>query len=143
MDFLRPSSGRARSSQACTSLVKLMVQNSEDNEITVTGSQMAMEGVAVVAEPSTDDSMSYAMNFGKMVKLTYKQNVQAVEQIHADSDSELGLPRCEIDPFGIKKAGRSARKRRGHIVDELNLNVCLCGSVVNPSMEPESVVKCK
>ena len=78
-----------------------------------------------------------------MVKLTYKQNVQAVEQIHVDSDSELGLPRCEIDPFGIKKAGRSAQKRRGHIVDELNLNVCLCGSVVNPSMEPESVVKCK
>ena len=65
-------------------------------------------------------------------------------------NSEPGLPSpvaatCttgENDPDSVDKAGRSTRKRgRVHIVDELNLNLCLCGSVVNSSME--GVVKCK
>jgi hypothetical protein len=74
--------------------------------------------------------------------------VQAEEQL-ADSelDHDPGLLLVQrSDPNSlaerIDNAGRSTRKRgRGHIVDELNLNVCLCGSVVDPSME--SVVKCK
>lgn len=83
------------------------------------------------------------------MKLTStEQNMQS----HA-ADIELGLPRIteswatgsvpsDIDPEIIKKAGRSTRRReRGHIVDELNLNVCLCGSVVDSSME--GVAKCK
>ena len=45
----------------------------------------------------------------------------------------------EIDP---ENTVRSMRKQaRDHIVDKLNLNSCLCGSVVDPSME--GVIKCK
>ena len=79
------------------------------------------------------------MSVGK-IKLTYEQNNQAEVEIQAD----LELRRSEIDTNSekIKNAGRSTRKRgRGHIVDELNLNVCLCGSVVDPLME--GAVKCK
>ena len=36
----------------------------------------------------------------------------------------------------------SMRKQaRDHIIDKLNLNSCLCGSVVDPSMD--GVIKCK
>lgn len=33
------------------------------------------------------------------------------------------------------------KRKRGHVIDKLNLNSCLCGSVVNPSTEGS--VKCK
>jgi hypothetical protein len=97
-----------------------MVRNSEDSDTETAVSQM-MEGVAVAAKPSTDDSVSY-------------------------DPSPATRTTSEFDPesASIEKAGRFTRKRgRGHIVDELNLNVCLCGSVVDLSMDLETVVKCK
>ena len=35
----------------------------------------------------------------------------------------------------------TCKQGRGHVIDDLNLNKCLCGEVVDPSME--GVVKCK
>ena len=48
-------------------------------------------------------------------------------------------PSCTIGEINTE---RSMRKRaRGHVVDKLNLNLCLCGSVIDPSAE--GIVKCK
>ena len=47
-----------------------------------------------------------------------------------------------IVDINTETTGQSMWKRaRGHIIDKLNPNSCLCGSVVDPSME--GIVKCK
>jgi hypothetical protein len=80
------------------------------------------------------------------------RNEQNDIQVQAELEEQIGpgLPKIPesnaSDPrhttTSTSEAGRSTRKRgRGRIVDELNLNVCLCGLVVDPSTE--NVVKCK
>ena len=84
-----------------------------------------------------------------------KQNVPEKELIDKNPEHYAPAPMAVMEPNikdsaaatdemhskSIENLGRSMRKRGGHVVDRLNLNMCLCGSVVDPSMD--GIIKCK
>jgi hypothetical protein len=108
--------------------------------------QMVMEDVT---ERSTDDS--FALNDDDdIVKFTRNEQNESAEHIYVgalhsvpgplitmESNIEVLNPTsCTIEDINTETTGRSMRKRsKGHVVDKLQLNSCLCGSIVDPSME--------
>jgi hypothetical protein len=92
------------------------------------------------------------------VKLTWNEQNQPAEPIiHVSAENSAQVPlimtnsesvedsmstSCITGEIDLGNTVRSMRKRaRDHVVDKLNLNSCLCGSVVDPSTD--GVVKCK
>jgi hypothetical protein len=77
------------------------------------------------------------------VKLTWNEQNEPAELLVIRNSVENAMSTSctpgEIDP---ENTVWSMRKRaRDHVVDKLNLNSCLCGSVVDPATE--GVIKCK
>ena len=59
-----------------------------------------------------------------------------------DFQSLVTRTTVEVDCNMTESMRRLTHERgRGHVIDDLNLNACLCGEVVDPSME--GIVKCK
>ena len=89
------------------------------------------------------------------MKLTWnEQNEPAEPLIYVGAENSAQAPPVMTNPvedsistscttveINPKNTAQSMWKRARHVIDKLNLNLCLCGSVVDPSME--GVVICK